>query len=179
MLGIHSGSPLTKKYLDNLFNENLDLLTDFSQLISQICVERLHIGGGSNALQRSFGLASDLLHPRLPIGHGHPWAQVVLRLWCLPAHGKQGLELQAEAFIQPAVDERIVAGAAHGEAVQSEIKAVLGLDPQAGNEQHVTMKREPTDGKDHHHQNQHLDALLLAFVVGDVLWCGDVPNGVA
>lgn len=123
--------------------------------------------------------ASCLLPPGLTTGHSHGWLRGAPGLGCVLTHAQEGSELCTEALIQPAVNERVVAGAAHGKPVQGKVERVLGLDAQAGDEHYVTIEWKPADSEDHHNQHQHLDAFLLVPVVGDVLLCGDVTNGVA
>lgn len=95
-----------------------------------------------------------------------------------PAHAQERLEFSPEALIQPAVDEGIVAGAAHCKPVKGKVERVVAADDLAGHEHQVAVQGEPTDGKDDHHQHEHLEGHLLLTAVRVVLFQGDVPYGI-
>lgn len=90
----------------------------------------------------------------------------------------QGFELGPEAVIEPAVDERVVAGAAGSEPMKGEVDSVIGLDDFAGEQHHVAVQGEPADGKDGHHQHQHLYGHALAATVSGRLRHRHVTDGV-
>ena len=92
------------------------------------------------------------------------------------AHGDQPLELGSEAVVEPAVDEGVVARAAHGQPVEGEVKGVRAPDGLAGQQHHVAVQREPADGEHHHHEHQHLQGLFPPPPLGHVLLHGHVAD---
>lgn len=90
----------------------------------------------------------------------------------------QSFQSGSEAVIEPAVDERVVAGAASGKPMKGKVDGIVGLDDFAGEQHHVAVKREPADGKDGHDQHQHLDGHAFAAAVGDGLRQRHIANGV-
>ena len=55
------------------------------------------------------------------------------------AHVEQSLQFWSEAVIEPAVDEGVVAGAAHCEPVKGEVQGIVGVDGLAGEEDDVAI----------------------------------------
>lgn len=93
-------------------------------------------------------------------------------------HGQQPLQLGPEAVVEPAVDEGVVAGAAHGQPVEGEVEGVVGVDGSAGEQEHVAVEREPAHGEHHHHRHQHLDGALPLAPLQEVLLARHVADSV-
>lgn len=96
----------------------------------------------------------------------------------LMAHSQQGPEFCAEAFIEPTVDEGVVAGTAHGHPMESKVKGVAVTDGLVGHEDQVAIQGEPADTKHQHDHQQHLQGHLLFPLMGIVLIHGHIANGV-
>lgn len=95
------------------------------------------------------------------------------------AHAEQSLQLRSEAVIEPAVDEGVVAGAAHCKPVEGEVQGVVGVDGLAGEEDDVAIQGEPANCEEDDNEHQHLDGLLVLFAKDEVLLSGDVPDDIA
>ena len=93
-------------------------------------------------------------------------------------HAQQPFELSPEAVVEPAVDEGVVAGAAHGQPVEGEVEDVVGRDGVAGEQQHVAVEREPAHGEHHHHRHQHLDGALALAPLQEILLACHVTDGI-
>ena len=72
-----------------------------------------------------------------------------------------------------------ISGTAHGEPVEGKVEGVVGVNDLAGQQENVAVEGEPAEGKENHHQHQHLDGLLLLAPQGQVLLRGHVTDGVA
>lgn len=122
-------------------------------------------------------LAVIILWPGHFAGWSHRRRQPLLS-WAgtFPAYGEKGLQLRSEILIEPAVNKRVVAGAAHGKPVKGEVQAIVGVDDLAGEQNDIAVQREPADCKDDHHQHQHLNGHHLLPLKGKVLLDGDIPN---
>lgn len=95
-----------------------------------------------------------------------------------PTDPQEGFELRAEALVQPAVNEGVVASAAHGKPMERKVHGVVAVDGLAGDQDQVAIQGEPADGKDGHHHHQHLERHLLFLLVGIILLHRYVPDGV-
>lgn len=96
----------------------------------------------------------------------------------LTAHSQQGPEFCAETFVEPAVHEGVVAGAAHGHPMESNVKGIAVIDGLAGHEDQVAIQGEPAETKHHHDYQQHLQGHFLFLLMGIVLIHGHIANGV-
>lgn len=95
-----------------------------------------------------------------------------------PAAVKKEPQLLAERGIQAAVDERVVAGGAHGQPVKAEIESVGGVDGLAREQHHIAVEREPADGKHNNNQEQHGQCASPLLSLSGVLSCCRVTNDV-
>ena len=145
----------------------------------QVCPPRLQLGRRQEAVGWRSPAAAALLRPGHPEG-GHRGGRLSLvRLGRPLAHAQQCLQLYPEVLIEPAVDEGVVAGTAHGKPVEGKVEGVVGADNLAGEQEDVAVEGEPAEGKKDHHQHQHLNGLLLLAPQGQVLLRGHVADGVA
>lgn len=113
---------------------------------------------------------------------GHGGAMLRLRADGRPppptAPVEQEPQLLTEGRVQAAVDERVVAGGAHGQPVKAEVQSVGGVDGLAGEQHHVAVEGEPADGEHAHDQEQHGQRSAAFPPLGGVLGCRRVPDGV-
>lgn len=96
----------------------------------------------------------------------------------LPAHVKEEPQLLAEGGIEAAVNERVVAGGAHGQPVKAEVEGVGGVDGLAGQQHHIAVEGEPADSKHPDHQEQHGQCAPALSSLSGVLSCCGVTDGV-
>ena len=93
------------------------------------------------------------------------------------APAKPGLDLLPELLVEPAVDERVVAGAADGQPVTDEERpAVVVEHGRVGvkvGEEVVQVQRQPAQREDDHDGDEQLYAPLLGVVLGQLLVRGD------
>ena len=94
----------------------------------------------------------------------------------LPAHVKEEPELLAEGGVQAAVDERVVAGGAHGQPVKAEVQGIGGVDGLAGEKHHVAVEGEPANSEHSDHQEQHGQCPPALPSMGGVLSCCGVTD---
>lgn len=94
------------------------------------------------------------------------------------APAEQEPQLLTEGRVQAAVDERVVAGGAHGQPVKAEVQSVGGVDRLAGEQHHVAVEGEPADGEHAHNQEQHGQRSAAFPPLGGVLGCRRVADGV-
>lgn len=139
----------------------------------------MYISGRATGLRAVTLLAVTVFSP----GMSEVWRdclQCMALCQSLPsAYPQQGLELRSETLIQPAVDKRVVASAAHGKPVESKIHGIVTADKFTGHQDEITVQWEPANGKDHHYKHQHFEGHLLLPPVGVVLFHGNVPNGIS
>lgn len=106
------------------------------------------------------------------------WHQAYRRPPPPPAAIEKEPQLLAEGGIQAAVDERVVAGGAHGQPVKAEIERIGGLDSLAREQHHITIEREPADGEHNNNQEQHGQRASPLFSLSGVLSCCRVTDNV-
>lgn len=95
-----------------------------------------------------------------------------------PTPVEEELQLLAEGGVQAAVDERVIAGGAHGQPVKAEVQSIGGMDGLAREQHHVAVEGEPTDGKHAHHQEQHGQCSAAFPPLSGVLGGRRVTNGI-
>ena len=140
---------------------------------------RVPLGGCPCLLAGAASFIMAVLDPGVPERGGDGPQSVALGCTPSPARTQQGLQLRSEALIQPTVNEGVIASAAHGKPVKSEVQSVAAVDGPAGDQHHVAVQGEPAHCKHDHHHHQHLQRHLLLPLVGIVLLHGEVPNGVS
>lgn len=106
------------------------------------------------------------------------WLQTNRRSPPPPTPVEEELQLLAEGGVQAAVDERVVAGGAHGQPVKAEVQSIGGMDGLAREQHHVAVEGEPTDGEHAHHQQQHGQCSAALPPLSGVLGGRRVTNGV-
>lgn len=63
--------------------------------------------------------------------------------------------------------------------MEGKVEGIAGMDDLAGEKEDVAVEGKPAEGKEDHHQHQHLDGLLLLAPQGQVLLRGHIANCVA
>lgn len=106
------------------------------------------------------------------------WLQANRRSPPPPAPVEEEPQLLAEGGVQAAVDERVVAGGAHGQPVKAEVQSIGGVDGLTREQHHVAVEGEPTDGEHADHQKQHGQRSAALPPLGGMLGCRRVTDGV-
>lgn len=143
-----------------------------------VCLCRVPLGGCPCFLAGTASLIMAVLNPGMPERRGDGLQSMALGCTPSPAHAQQRLQLRSEALIQPTVNEGIVASAAHGKPMKSEVQSIAAVDSPTGDQHHIAVQREPAHCKHNHHHHQHLQRHLLFPLMCIVLLHRDVPNGI-
>lgn len=77
--------------------------------------------------------------PSQPVGRERGGKPLLCGARRFSADVEQSLQLRSETVVEPAVDEGVVAGAAHRKPVKGEVEGVVGADGLAGEEDDVAV----------------------------------------